>query len=50
MTFMTFLMARIGSGLMESSVAIMRTMISESVEVRKAQPSACSFGREWQRR
>ena len=45
MTFITFLMARIGSGLWESSVAIMRMMISVSEVVRNAQPSDWSLAR-----
>jgi len=43
--FITVLMALIGSGLMDSSVAMIRTMISESVEVRNAQPSDCNLVR-----
>ena len=34
-------MALMGSGLTDSSVAIIRTIISESVDVRNAQPSDC---------
>ena len=43
MIFIVFLMARIGSGFWLSSLAIRRTMISESVVVRNAQPSDWSL-------